>query len=199
MKKLLIGLLAIFPIVTFSVGYNMGQRKIIYVQPDAPRAVVSQEKSIGTVAGVTMISPTPTPSPKETLSVDTEGTDTNSDKNKGKGEDVWNAVNNYRQAHNLTPFVYDEILCTQVHERLDKLQSAGHLHHDGFNETVNILVGMGFNKVAENLAQGFTDPAQIISSWDGSSGHQALLQSSEFNHGCSNESGGFTVLIAGKK
>ena len=57
----------------------------------------------------------------------------------------------------------------------------------------------GFNKIAENLAQGYGSARDVVyQGWDKSSGHQAVLLSAEFNVGCTSFDGNFAVLIAAR-
>lgn len=195
MKKLLIVLLAIFPITAFTAGYSAGQGKVIYIQPDAQIAQTKQEKNIGQVAGIAVIKPTPTPvfASETTLQAGENSQITIQERG------LWGVVNQYRSEHGLSPFAKDSTLCGFSGTRLGQVQGAGSLNHDGFQVLLEAYLKQGYTKISENLAQGFGNSNEIISGWDGSTGHRALLQATDLDRGCSSEGGGYVVLIAGKK
>lgn len=200
MKYALLLLVIVIPIFTFAMGYSVGDGRVIYVQPDASVARVTQEKNIGQVAGVAVIKPTPSPSSSPNFQENENKAEEDMTKTVSQNEGgLWGEVNVYRANHGLPPFAKDASLCGFSGTRLGQVQSAGHINHDGFQALLDTYLRQGYMKISENLAQGFSNPHDVISSWDGSAGHKALLQGADLDRGCSSEGGGFVVLIAGKK
>jgi uncharacterized protein YkwD len=71
--------------------------------------------------------------------------------------------------------------------------------HAGFKgRTSYYLTEKKYHKIAENTAQGYLLPEDIVSAWDKSTGHQATLRTMDMGLGCAGNSEGFAVFIAGK-
>lgn len=114
---------------------------------------------------------------------------------------LWDAVNNYRSNHGLTAWAKDNILCAFVHKRLTQLNINGALdNHQGFHaQTSEYLSQKRFHKLAENTAQGYKSPKEIVNGWIGSLPHHALLLSTEITAACAETEGNFSVLIGGRR
>lgn len=183
------------PLATYFMGYRAGQTKEVVVFRDAPQAVVVQEKFIGTVAG--------TRSAELAYQMPMEQDESSPEKSATTAgrTDLWQAVNEYRQNHDLAPFMKDEELCELVATRLRELQVRGALDdHAGFrSRTDRYLNEKKYTRLAENTAQGYANASEIVASWQASAGHRSLLEAADLDRGCTTMSGGLAVLIAGKK
>lgn len=189
------GVSFLVPLVTYFMGYHAGQAKEVVVFRDAPRAVVVQEKLIGTVAG-TRSAELAYQNQVEKSKSSTEKSTTTAGRS-----DLWQTVNEYRQNHGLAAFIKDEVLCELVRTRLGELQGRGGLDdHAGFrSRTDHYLNEKGYRKLAENTSQGYTSAVEVLGGWHSSIGHRSLLEATDLDRGCAASGGGFAVLIAGKK
>ncbi len=118
------------------------------------------------------------------------------------GQDLWQAVQNYRQAHNLPLFTQNNELCTVASIRVNELLELGKLdNHAGFQPQVDAFFAAhpNWRDINENLAAGYQTAVQTVEwGWDQSLGHQALIQSREFPQACAAANRGFAVLITGR-
>lgn len=119
------------------------------------------------------------------------------------GHDLWQAVNNYRRAHNLPEFTQANELCTVASIRLNEQLELGRLdNHDGFQPRADEFFEdhPEWKSINENLASGYqTAVATVEWGWDQSLGHQALIKSTAENYACTASNRGFAVLITGAK
>lgn len=118
-------------------------------------------------------------------------------------DDVWNALADYRRAHNKYQFARDDRLCTLGNMRLVQLIELGTLDkHAGFKtyfaDQGNFRV-VGFRKVSENLAYGFQTAVAVIEwGWDTSTeGHREAQLTEEYSHACVLADKGYAVLELG--
>lgn len=119
------------------------------------------------------------------------------------GQDLWQAVQNYRRAHNLFPFQQSNELCTVASIRLNEQIELGKLdNHSGFNARAEQFFAdhPDWTAINENLASGYeTAVAAVEWGWDQSLGHQALIKSTDYHYACAAANHGFAVLITGDK
>lgn len=119
------------------------------------------------------------------------------------GQDLWQAVQNYRQAHQLFAFVQANELCTVASIRLNEQIELGKLdNHDGFDNRAEQFFADHPEWIAlnENLAAGYQNAVQTVEwGWDNSLGHQALIKSQDYPYACTAAGYGFAVLITGNK
>lgn len=118
------------------------------------------------------------------------------------GQDLWTAVQNYRRAHQLSPFEQSNELCTVASIRLNEQLELGKLdNHDGFDQRAEDFFqkNPGWTSLNENLASGYDTAVQTVEwGWDQSLGHQALIKSQDYPYACAAANAGFAVLITGK-
>jgi uncharacterized protein YkwD len=118
------------------------------------------------------------------------------------GADLWQAVQNYRQSHNLPLFQQANELCTVASIRLNELLTLGHLdNHDGFKPRSEQFFkdNPGWTSINENIAEGYDTAVQTVEwGWDKSLGHQAVMQSRDFPKACTAANRSFSVLITGR-
>lgn len=119
------------------------------------------------------------------------------------GQDLWQAVQNYRRAHQLALFEQSNELCTVASIRLNEQLELGKLdNHDGFGPRAEQFFEQhpDWTAINENLAGGYdTAVAAVEWGWDQSLGHQALIQSQDYPYACAAANHGFAVLITGDK
>lgn len=118
------------------------------------------------------------------------------------GQELWQAVQVYRRAHNLPEFQMHPELCTVSAIRLNEQLELGKLdNHAGFQAQSDAFFKKNpdWTGINENLAAGYETATQTVEwGWDQSLGHQALIKSREFPYACASASYGFSVLITGK-
>lgn len=198
LARLSLGLLVLLPLATFVWGYKLGSNrpKVVLAYQDAPKTQTVSEKSIGSVAGTVSAERLLYQLPKRRTVPAQKGA-----QGGFASEDVWGELNSFRQAQGLKAFSKDQVLCEFAHTRLADLKSNGRLDgHAGFNSRVQTyLTTHGFQKLAENLAEGYGSPAEVIQGWRGSAAHYATMISSEFDRGCISTGSSLTVLLVGRK
>lgn len=136
-------------------------------------------------------------------------------------ESVFDALNNYRQSHNIYKLNLDENLCKYAEKRVQDLVALGALdNHEGFrkdwedpNNLPQPIKDFNGEKIGENLAyqscrnmttgDGFiaqTGAAIIEWCFDSSTaGHREAQLSTEFTHACVRNQNGFFVIIFGRR
>lgn len=99
-------------------------------------------------------------------------------------EDLNNAVNSYRKAHNLNELRIDEDLCGIATERASEAKV--HFSHQEFQQHIENgdYNDIDFSVIGENLWQGSFSGVHIVEyGWDRSPGHRANLQG-DWTRGC---------------
>ena len=118
------------------------------------------------------------------------------------GQELWDAVQNYRQSHALPLFQKSNELCTVASIRVNQLLELGKLdNHAGFTPLSEQFFKdhPDWSAINENIAAGYQSGVQTVEwGWDQSLGHQALIQSREFPLACAAANYGFSVLVTGK-
>lgn len=115
------------------------------------------------------------------------------------GEDLFNAVNEYRQSNGLNPVVTGEGLCDNLVSRWKAVKEGK--QHEGFEEWVKnegIQTNYGYQQVVELYILANT-PADAIAFWESSPGHEIELDNPKWTDGCAYASEGAGVLIMGYK
>ena len=189
--------LLVFPLITFFVGYYVGNRDVeVVVAYQDPLITTSIAKEFsGNVSGTSSARRIPLAIAEKKQTVTTVY------KNGYVSQDVWQEINSYRQSKGLATFGQDDTLCVFAQTRIDDLKSLGKLdNHAGFNSRVReYLEKHSFRKLAENMAQGYDSSAGVVEGWKGSAGHHATLLASDLNVGCVRSEASFAVLIAGRR
>jgi len=99
-------------------------------------------------------------------------------------EELNQAVNLYRQTHNLNQLQIEDSLCLIANERAHEIQEE--FSHDRFGQHVQAgdYNHTGFSRIGENLWQGSFSGVHIVEfGWDKSPGHRANLLG-DWSKGC---------------
>jgi uncharacterized protein YkwD len=88
---------------------------------------------------------------------------------------LWDTVQDWRIANNLTPYIKDEELCILARMRLPEIKKDW--SHNGW---LNRLPSR-YSKYAENLARGYTDETAVLDAWLKSASHAANLKDNYTN------------------
>lgn len=190
--------LGILPAVAFVLGFSMGTKQTSVV-------VQNTKLKTSTIAGAEIVAsdsadifqssltptsiPTIVVTPIEVSPIQKSVVGTSP---------LWEALNAYRVNHGLSAFVRDNDLCRVSLARLDEIRLNG-LNHDGFNAFLTEYLQKGFKKFGETLSRGYSDAEEIISQWDNSPQHHAILTDTAFNRACEASGGGYAVVVTGQK
>lgn len=114
------------------------------------------------------------------------------------GVELFAAVNAARKSHGVGELNQKNELCTVASIRLNQQLELGKLdNHAGFNAVLEKYKDqLPYNRIAENLAEGYNSAAETVTAWEGSPGHAVLLKDGSFVWGCTAANHGFAVLIA---
>jgi uncharacterized protein YkwD len=115
------------------------------------------------------------------------------------GQQIWDAVNDYREAHGLDDLRLEDDLCNNLAQRyLDIKQGFDEgIAHAKFKEWAQNYVPAGYT-ISEDYAEG-NYPKDVIEAWDGSPGHRLSLLDPKFKVGCSYAANGGAVIELGHK
>lgn len=191
-------LFLVLPLITFYLGYFLGNRdiEVVVAYQDPVSTNLPSTNFIGSVSGTASARFISSPKPRINVVVQNEV------KQRIKtSSGVWEEINSYRQSQGLAAFGQDDALCAFAQTRIEDLKSIGSLDgHSGFNSRVReYLESRDFQKLAENMAQGYDSGVAVVEGWKGSAGHHATLLASDLNVGCVRLEGNFAVLIAGRR
>lgn len=99
----------------------------------------------------------------------------------GSLDDLYSAISDLRRTRSLIPVVPSDELTAAAQLHACALSAAGMFQHvgpDGSGPMARVLAaGCRPSFVAENLALGQRDPAEVVEGWMGSSGHRQNLLS----------------------
>lgn len=172
------------------------QKNTLYIGIATRSATI--EKTNGTLAAIALSSNFSTRAPQPLIQTNTQ----KSSRPTFTGQDLWKAVQNYRNSHSLPAFEQSNELCTVASIRVNELLELGKLdNHDGFKRRSDEFFerNPGWTSINENIAAGYQTAVQTVEwGWDQSLGHQALIQSREFPKACAAANSGFSVLVTGK-
>lgn len=116
-------------------------------------------------------------------------------------DELWEALQNYRRAHQLPIFEKRNRLCDVAQDRLAEQVALGKLDaHAGFDARADRFFeeNTGWRSLNENLASGYRTAVQTVEwGWDQSLGHQALMKNTDHPYACTAAQDGFAVLITG--
>lgn len=115
------------------------------------------------------------------------------------GQDLFNAVNTHRQSKGLGVLKTGEGLCDDLVSRWKSVKEGK--QHEGFEEWVKqqgIQTNWGYKQIAELYIIANT-PAEAISFWESSPGHEIELDNPKWTDGCAYASEGAGVLMMGYK
>ena len=113
--------------------------------------------------------------------------------------ELFTAVNAYRQRLSLRPLNTNQFLCEVAQKRADEQLAKGELDHSGFSKYTEEQ--QEFSLMGEIL---FTSPypqsgAHIVEmGWDKSkTGHREEMQNASYSHGCAGINGHYAVFVFG--
>jgi hypothetical protein len=115
------------------------------------------------------------------------------------GQDLFSAVNTHRQSKGLGTLKTGEGLCDNLVSRWKSVKEGK--QHEGFEDWVKqegIQINYGYKQVVELYIQANT-PAEAISFWESSPGHEIELDNSRWTDGCAYANEGTGVLIMSYK
>ncbi|MBI4097656.1 MAG: hypothetical protein HY426_01315 [Candidatus Levybacteria bacterium] len=117
-------------------------------------------------------------------------------------DELFEAMNNYRRAHNVQMLTKNETLCSIAQNRANEQLALGDLdNHEGFDKYAENQEE--FYRMGEVLFGGVQPQygVHIVEyGWDRSlTGHKEAIQNPSWNHGCGGIAGYFAVFIFGTK
>lgn len=134
--------------------------------------------------------------------IDEATTDTRfpEDERMGTAEELFVAINNYRQAHNIQAVQRHDTLCRIAQTRANQLFELGKLdYHQGFDSLANSQ--QDFDNMGEVISGGVQKQLAVHTvewGWGRSlTGHKESILDSEWTYGCGGISGLFNVFIFG--
>lgn len=97
-------------------------------------------------------------------------------------EKLMSIVNDWRQSQGLQPFSNNDNLCTLADQRVNEIQNDN--SHNGFIERVNNQTfGFSYEKLGENLEQGYPNEQEALNHWLSSPEHLKNLKDN-FQYSC---------------
>jgi len=115
------------------------------------------------------------------------------------GQDIFDAVNKYREENGVQELTLDKNLCNNLAQRYLDVKSGEteNIAHKGFDEWYEKYVKpYGNYQIEEDYAWGQT-PQEIIKAWDGLPGHRISVLDPKNKLGCTYASEGYAILILG--
>jgi len=99
-------------------------------------------------------------------------------------ENLYQAFNQYRRAHDLQPVLWDDTLCPLAEIRVREILTEW--NHNGYLAKTNAFFERHPTYVVagENLARNYRTTAEVMDAWDQSPTHQANLVKPVFNRVC---------------
>lgn len=120
------------------------------------------------------------------------------------GQQLFDAVNEYRQKNGLKPLTLNMYICDDLVQRYLDLTNpdATYAGHEGFERWVEknkeSFKPQGIGLMAELYIKDTTSPQAAIDWWNGSPGHKLVLLG-DFNVGCAYADKGTGVVVVGNK
>lgn len=111
------------------------------------------------------------------------------------------AMNQYRQAHNLPTLNFDGTLCSFAQTRVNQLLASGKFSHEGFSELVDNQDAFSYMSEVLFDSKGPTAGVHIIEwGWDKSlTGHKEAISNPRWHEGCGGIAGYYAVFIFGER
>jgi SCP-like extracellular protein. len=117
------------------------------------------------------------------------------------GQDVFDAVNKYREENGVKELSLDKNLCNNLAQRYLDIKSGEkeNIAHKGFDEWYEKYVKpYGNYQIEEDYACGQI-PQDVIKAWEGSPGHRLSILDKNYNLACTYAAEGCAVIVLGKK
>lgn len=123
------------------------------------------------------------------------------DDHMSTADELFNAMNIYRSAHNLPTLSKNDTLCSIAQNRANQQKEFGYLSHDGFQEA-----GKSQNEFSDmtEVLFGGVQPVSGIHiiewGWDKSlTGHHEAISNPKWHEGCGGIAGYYAVFIFGSR
>lgn len=153
---------------------------------------------------IKIITPTPTPFQWTVEKVSEHETEMSipADPRMSTADELFDALNSYRQDHNIPAVQKDDLLCSIAQNRANEQIANGGLDdHAGFNKYAQNQ--NEFSRMGEVLFGGNQPEygVHIVEyGWDRSlTGHREVIQDSGWGYGCSGIAGYYAVFVFGQK
>lgn len=196
---LILALLLVLQIRTFATQENVVNETLAVPSPNLEKQEVLLTKANYSLYIAPSPMPTLMPARLPAAKLQVINKEVNSSSNET--DSLITAVNKWRTARGLNKVSQYDPLCNLVNIRINELSSRGEMdNHNGFRKylTKHSLTSMGINYIAENLAQGSSEPDEIVKMWEDSTPHrEQLLAKTEINKGCGAIRGNISVLVGG--
>jgi|GEM_PF-4446425 len=117
------------------------------------------------------------------------------------GQDIFDAVNKYREENGVQELTLDKNLCNNLAQRYLDIKSGEreNIAHKGFDEWYEKYVKpYGNYQIEEDYACEQT-PKDVIKAWEGSPGHRLSILDKNYNLACTYAAEGCAVIVLGKK
>jgi len=102
-------------------------------------------------------------------------------------------VNQYRQEHGQGELLFDERLADLIMEHVKDMRRRGKLSHEGFQQRFE---QSGRKMCVENVSFNALTPAEVVSDWRNSPGHNANLLNASARYAGVAIEGGYAAYIA---
>lgn len=106
-------------------------------------------------------------------------------------ETMLSLISDWRIAHELSPVTQNEYLCEVANERAKEVQLDW--SHDSF--TASRVCREESCDVGENLGRFITPEGKLLTAWENSQTHLAVLNYPSYKYGCVAENSGYVVLL----
>lgn len=113
------------------------------------------------------------------------------------GQQLFDAVNEYRQTKGVPILILDPVLCDNLVERWLAIKNPdnGHKGYEEWLKAEGISDNQKYGQIGELYVTGTETPQKAINFWQGSPGHRSTLEMKEMNYGCAYANEGIGVVI----
>ncbi len=110
------------------------------------------------------------------------------------GQQLFDAVNEYRKANNVSPLKLDSNLCNNLAQRYLDIKAGldEGVAHKGMEAWAKKFVPDNYS-ISEDFAWGNT-PEEVIHAWEGSPGHRLSILNKDYKVGCSYAAEGYGII-----
>lgn len=111
------------------------------------------------------------------------------------GQELFDAVNNYRQEKGLTKLSLNKDFCNNIVSRWEIMSNPNTIGHEGFEEWSHKYLPQGVT--VSEIAGPANTPQELINSWLGSPSHRISLENPKNTVGCAYAGKGYGVVELG--
>lgn len=112
------------------------------------------------------------------------------------GQELFDAVNSYRESKNLPLIKLSPDFCNNIVSRWELMSNPDTIGHEGFEEWAHKYLPAGAS-ISEIAGPGNT-PQELVNSWVGSPSHRLSLDNATFTWGCAYATNGYGVVELGR-